>query len=110
MGFRCGERAALSPNKERRKEKTMALPIVRLGDQTSHGGVVISASDTHTIEGIGIARLGDQVSCPKPGHGVNNIVEGAAKYTIGGRQVALHGHRCACGCTLIASLPTATHG
>ena len=88
----------------------MALPIVRLGDQTSHGGVVISASGTHTIAGIGIARVGDQVSCPQTGHGVNKIVEGAGSYTIGGREVALHGHRCACGCTLIASLQTATHG
>jgi uncharacterized Zn-binding protein involved in type VI secretion len=25
-------------------------------------------------------------------------------------MVALHGHQCACGCTLIASLPTATYG
>ncbi len=88
----------------------MALPIVRLGDKTSHGGVVISASSTHTIDNIGIARVGDQVRCPKPGHGVNDIVEGCATYTIGGRKVALHGHLCACGCTLIASLASATHG
>ena len=45
----------------------MSHAVVRLGDQTSHGGVVISASATHTIEGVGIARVGDQVSCPKPG-------------------------------------------
>lgn len=88
----------------------MALPIARLGDQTSHGGVVICASDKHTIMGIGIARVGDQVNCPQAGHGVNKIVEGAGSYTIGGREVALHGHRCECGCTLIASLRTATHG
>lgn len=88
----------------------MALPIVRLGDQTSHGGVVISASDTHTIGGIGIARVGDTVSCPQTGHGVNKIVEGAGTYTIGGREVALHGHRCECGCTLRASHSIATHG
>lgn len=88
----------------------MPLPIVRLGDQTSHGGIVMSASDTHTVAGIGIARVGDQVSCPLTGHGVNKIVQGAGTYTIGGREVALHGHRCECGCTLIASLRTATHG
>jgi uncharacterized Zn-binding protein involved in type VI secretion len=88
----------------------MTLPIVRLGDKTSHGGVVIGASAIHTIEGIGIARVGDEVSCPKPGHGTNKIIEGTATYKIGGRMVALHGHTCACGCTLIASLPTATYG
>lgn len=88
----------------------MALAIVRLGDKTSHGGAVITASVTHTISGIGIARVGDKVSCPQQGHGVNAIVEGSATYTVGGRQVALHGHHCACGCTLIASLATATQG
>lgn len=86
----------------------MALSIVRLGDPTSHGGAVITASMTHTIGGIGIARLGDRLVCPI--HGVNMIVEGAPTYLIGGRMVALHGHHGACGCTLIASLNTATHG
>ena len=38
----------------------MALPIVRLGDTTSHGGKVITASPTHSVGGIGIARVGDK--------------------------------------------------
>ncbi len=88
----------------------MALPVVRLGDSTSHGGKVISASTTHLIDGIGIARVGDRVICPMPGHGVNVIVEGAPTYLIGGRMVALQGHHSACGCTLISSLMTATYG
>ncbi|WP_137173453.1 PAAR domain-containing protein [Massilia sp. HP4] len=88
----------------------MPLPIVRMGDPTSHGGKVISASTTHRINGIGIARVGDLVSCPVAGHGVNPIVEGAITYLIGGRMVALHGHRSACGCALIASLITAKYG
>jgi len=88
----------------------MALPVVRLGDTTSHGGKVISASMTHSISGIGIARVGDMVACPIAGHGVNPIVEGAPTYLIGGRMVALHGHRSACGCTLVSSLVTATYG
>ena len=88
----------------------MPLPIVRLGDSTSHGGKVISASSTHLIDGIGIARVGDMITCPIAGHSINSIVEGAATYLIGGRRVALHGHRCACGCTLISSIATATYG
>lgn len=88
----------------------MALPIVRLGDPTSHGGSIITASVTHIIGGVGIARVGDKIFCPLPGHGVNVIVEGAPNYLIGGRMVALHGHHGACGCTLISSLVTATHG
>jgi uncharacterized Zn-binding protein involved in type VI secretion len=88
----------------------MALSIIRLGDPTSHGGKVISASVTHTIGGLGIARVGDSVACPIAGHGVNPIVEGAPTFLIDGRMVALQGHRSACGCMLISSLVTATHG
>jgi uncharacterized Zn-binding protein involved in type VI secretion len=65
---------------------------------------------THTISGIGIARVGDSVVCPIPGHGANPIVEGAPTFLIGGRMVALHGHHSACGCSLISTLVTATHG
>lgn len=61
----------------------MALPIVRLGDPTSHGGKVVSASVTHTVSGIG-----DKIMCALPGHGVNVIVEGAPTFLIGGRMVA----------------------
>lgn len=88
----------------------MALTIVRLGDSTAHGGTVITASHTHSIGGIGIARVGDKITCPVPMHGVNEIIEGATTYLIGGRMVALHGHKCACGCTLISSLASATYG
>ncbi|MCI1004276.1 PAAR domain-containing protein [Herbaspirillum sp. C7C8] len=88
----------------------MPLPIIRLGDSTSHGGKVISASRTHTLHGIGIARVGDLVSCPKEGHGTNPIIEGAPTWLIGDRMVALQGHRAACGCSLISSLATASYG
>lgn len=88
----------------------MTLPVVRLGDFTSHGGQVITASTTHTIGGIGIARVGDKVTCSLPGHGMSVIVAGVPTYLIGGRMVALHGHQGACGCSLIASVVTATHG
>lgn len=88
----------------------MARDIVRLGDKTTHGGVVITASPIHTLRGIGIARVGDMVACPVPGHGTNPIVEGCPVFTIGGRSVALHGHKTACGCSLIASLTGASQG
>lgn len=41
----------------------MAGPLIRLGDKTSHGGVVIEASP-HSDNGcIGIARMGDKTVC-----------------------------------------------
>lgn len=88
----------------------MALPIVRLGDPTSHGGKVVTASSTHILNGIAIARQGDSVACPLAGHGVNPIVEGSTIFLMDGRPVALHGHRTACGCILISTILTATHG
>ena len=49
--------------------------VIRLGDPTTHGGTVVSASSTTIINGIRVARLGDQVTCPIPGHGTVVIVE-----------------------------------
>lgn len=45
---------------------------IRLGDETSHGGKVVSATSHITIGGIPVARLGDKCTCPKRGH--NNCV------------------------------------
>lgn len=88
----------------------MALDIIRLNDKTTHGGVVITASSIHTIHNLGIARVGDMVNCPLPGHAINPIIEGSPTFTIDGRQVALHGHHSACGCALISSMPSASVG
>jgi hypothetical protein len=43
----------------------MALQIIVVGDLTSHGGRVITGSETHTIGGKRIARLFDLVDCPQ---------------------------------------------
>jgi len=92
----------------------MARKIIVVGDSTDHGGVVVSGSPSQTIRGKPIARLGDMVDCPqkypnKAPHGVNPIVEGDSTYLIDGIPVALHGHKTACGCSLIGSVP-ATSG
>lgn len=78
--------------------------VIRLGDATNHGGKVISASSTTIIKGKAVARVGDLVSCPKKGHGVNPIIEGESGFKDQGKDIALDGHHTACGCTLISSL------
>lgn len=80
--------------------------VIRLGDPTTHGGIVVSASPTTMINGIHVARLGDRVTCPKPGHGSVTIVEGDPSWLIDGRPVALEGHKTSCGASLISTLPT----
>ncbi|MBX3685402.1 MAG: PAAR domain-containing protein [Rhodocyclaceae bacterium] len=82
----------------------MTRPLILLGDKTSHGGTVISASASSDCNGRGIARVGDKVSCPRKGHGrVSVIVSGDPGALIDGRPAARHGDRTACGAMLIAS-------
>lgn len=86
----------------------MSLQMIVVGDTTSHGGKVITGSETHTIGDKQIARLHDLVDCPKSypdgrPHGINKIIEAHPTVTIDGRRVALHGHHTECGCTLIGS-------
>jgi uncharacterized Zn-binding protein involved in type VI secretion len=79
--------------------------VIRLGDLTSHGGVVISAASTSNMFGKPVALLGDKVSCPIPGHGVCPIIEGDPSWNVGGKPVALEGHMTSCGAVLISSMP-----
>ncbi|MCO6060481.1 PAAR domain-containing protein [Pseudomonas sp. MOB-449] len=82
--------------------------IIRIGDKTTGGGTVLAGSTDMIFSGLGAARLGDPVSCPLPGHGPTVIAEGHADFCNGGIPVAFHGHRCACGCLLLTSLPDVT--
>lgn len=80
----------------------MSRPFILLGDKTDHGGVVITASESSDCAGRGIARIGDQVTCPRRGHGTTTIVTGDPSAMIDGRPAARHGDKTACGATLIA--------
>ncbi|MEC5345308.1 PAAR domain-containing protein [Brenneria populi] len=83
----------------------MSRSFVLLGDKTTHGGQVISASSTMVINGKKVALVGDKVSCPQKGHGITTIVEGASDFISDGKAVAVNGSRCGCGCQLISSVP-----
>lgn len=86
----------------------MRIGIIRLGDKTTHGGTVVSASATMRFHGVPVARLGDSVTCPQ--HHLTVISEGHPTFTDNGVPVAFDGHRCACGCRLISSLCSVTSG
>ena len=82
--------------------------IIRVGDATSEGGVVVTGDPKRKISGKAIARKGDLVDCPGryPNgelHGINPIVEGDKSKQLNGRAIALEGHRTQCGCVLLAS-------
>lgn len=80
----------------------MSQSIIVLGDRTSHGGSVISASPFSDTHGKGWARIGDMVSCPRCG-GVFPISQGDPGLIDDGKSVAYHGCKTACGATLISS-------
>ncbi|MBO9516033.1 MAG: PAAR domain-containing protein [Variovorax sp.] len=80
------------------------LPLIRVGDKTSHGGTVIEGfphgqCDVYGVSGAG---LGHRVTCPiHPG--IHRIAEGEPHYRVHGVPVALEGMRTTCGAELIAS-------
>jgi len=78
----------------------MAGPLIRLGDKTTHGGVVVQASTASDVGAVGIARVGDKVACPA--HGVQTIVSGDMSLVVDGKPAARHGDTVSCGATLIA--------
>jgi uncharacterized Zn-binding protein involved in type VI secretion len=81
----------------------MSQPIIRLGDFTTHGGVVVSGAPATTVDGIPPARVGDMTTCPISGHGANAIVSGDSTTIVDGSPVARQGDMTACGASLIAS-------
>jgi len=82
----------------------MSRPVIVVGDRTSHGGVVLTGSQFSDVDGKGIARIGDKVTCPQKGHGsVTTIVTGDVTDIIDGSPVARHGDKTACGATLVSS-------
>jgi len=72
-----------------------------LGDATTHGGKIISASSTLFVNGIQVALVGDRVSCPK--HGTNCIIEGDSTTFDNGVSVVVNNCLCKCGCRVISS-------
>ncbi|MFV1845785.1 PAAR domain-containing protein [Stenotrophomonas maltophilia] len=81
----------------------MARNWIVMGDPTSSGGRVITASNRTDIEGMGVARVGDKATCPHMHKGVFAIVEGDSTIIIDGQPVALDGCALACGCRVTSS-------
>ncbi|WP_321846923.1 PAAR domain-containing protein [Paraburkholderia bannensis] len=81
------------------------INLIRVGDDTDHGGKVEAGSTTIRFDGRFVALKGDRVSCPRhPDVSPNVIEEGDTSMTDDGVPIARHGHRATCGCRLISSL------
>ena len=84
--------------------------VIRLGDPTDHGGHVVSAAASTSLFGKQVACLGDAVTCPQQGYSNCTIVEGDGNWLVGGKPVALEGHKTSCGAVLISTLPEVGKG
>ncbi len=85
----------------------MSFGFARVGDETDHGGRIISGNDKVDFYGKKLAQVGDLTVCPKC-KGVFPITTGTSNYVAHGRQAAIHGSKTACGATIVASLGNAT--
>jgi len=77
-------------------------PVIRQDDTLREYGGQVRAG-RYLCDGRPIACQGDAVRCAR--HGMTFIAEGSDLMLLVDRPVALDGHRCACGCTLVSSMP-----
>jgi uncharacterized Zn-binding protein involved in type VI secretion len=78
--------------------------VARLGDMTSHGGVIITGSPKLYDTGPPVARITDLHACPL--HGVNIIVTGSPTMSSDMLPVARIGDMCACGAAIVTGSAT----
>jgi uncharacterized Zn-binding protein involved in type VI secretion len=79
--------------------------VARIGDKCTHDAVIVTGSATRFADGIGVARLGDKVACPK--HGMTTIQQlTATSVRADGLEVAVVGSICGCGAKILYGSPT----
>jgi len=71
--------------------------VVREGDSTTTGGMVLSASGSHTWEDRRLARMGDPVWCERCAQ-IGFIAQGNPTFIDELVAVATHGQGVRCGC------------
>lgn len=79
----------------------MAKPQARMGDISSHGGVIVSGAIRTMVNGRPVARMGDLHVCPIPGHGVTPIVTGSLDTVTEAMPNARLGDVAACGALIV---------
>lgn len=79
------------------------LGVVRLGDKTSHGGQVTTASSSFKVNGKCVALDGDMTDCPQcKGTYLIKVCDSERKHH--GKFVAYEGDKATCGAKLLTSL------
>jgi uncharacterized Zn-binding protein involved in type VI secretion len=78
--------------------------IIRLGDPSDHGGVMVSATANFIINGKKVCINQNLHSCPKVGHGITPVTA-TASFTSNGLKVVQVGDVAECGAVLISGSP-----
>ena len=84
-------------------KNSKGLGVIRLGDQTSHGGKVISANPSLKVLGKPVALEGDMTACPQC-KGNYPIKTSGSERKHHDKPVAYDGDKAACGAKLISSV------
>lgn len=77
-------------------------PVIRQDDTSREGGGRVLEGH-YLCHDQPITCQGDAVRCNP--HRLTRIAEGSDLFEVDDCPVAMDGHRCACGCTLISSMP-----
>ena len=77
--------------------------VVVMGDQSSHGGSVISAGGTFMTDKGPVAVTGDMHACTIKGHGVTPIIATTGNVKNGGKGVCFTGAVSGCGAMITGS-------
>ncbi|WP_414694355.1 PAAR domain-containing protein [Paraburkholderia sp.] len=101
----AGVRAGYTAPK-RREERAMSN-VIRVGDRTTVGGVVLDGTGSISTDGRALSFNGARVSCPKCGSmGIARSQPHPTNVVMNGRQVLQAGDQCVCKCpppVLVAS-------
>ena len=77
--------------------------VARLGDTSSHGGAIASASLTVFADGIGVARQGDSFNCPI--HGMKTLNANQSVLFADGLAIITVGATATCGAVITQGSP-----
>lgn len=77
----------------------------RVGDATSHGGVIITGLGTVRCHGLPIALAGSSLTSCSSLHGVSPIATGSSAVFATGVPVARLGDTTGCGAQIISGAP-----
>jgi uncharacterized Zn-binding protein involved in type VI secretion len=85
----------------------VARKTIRLGDESNHGGTMVSASAHFIVNGKLVCVDQDMHQCPIKDHGTTPV-SATGSFTSSGRHVVLSGDVAGCGAVLVGGSTNTT--